>query len=191
MSRISMQETIRRSCLVQRFAGEEIRGHRMSISEHHYEVCMYASEIAEQLFPDDAQTRLDILNYALVHDLPEIFTNDISSVAKYSIDGLKELLDRAEESIVNELLPDHVSGCYSLNVDPSVAIVVKTADIMAVTREIIDEQARGNAFTDGSYLSDMMERLATKCETPHDRTLWKECKTILTNFSLSYAMAKR
>lgn len=190
-SKISVHETIRRSCLVQRFAGEEIRGHRMTIAEHHYEVVMCASHLADTIFGDDSDIKLRVVRYAMVHDLPEIFTNDISSVAKYSIPGFKELLDRAEESVVDELLPPFVHDYYALNSDPVVAIVVKTADIMAVTREIIDEQERGNVFTDGQYIPAMLERLSEKCHTSEHRDIWKRCKEILTSFSLEYAMSKK
>ena len=193
----STSDIVKRSCLLHRFAGEEIRGHRMTIAEHHYEVAMYAMEITNAVYPDgisvddDLMTR--VLHYALTHDLPEVFTNDISSVVKYSIPGLKATMDKAEEQIVDTFMPPVVQSGFSHGKSVIVSLIVKTADVLAVTRELIDEQKRGNHIANSNYIHEVLERLEQKANSAimdkeEAKRVFSVCKEIIVNFSMNYSM---
>lgn len=193
-SKITVPDVIRRSCLISRFAGEEIMGHRMTIAEHHFEVVSYVIYILDMLAINSKvqitpETYNMCVRLALVHDIPEIYTGDIPTPAKYAIESFKGILDELEELVIDEVLPDHIGHQFEItNGDTTAAIVVKCADIMAVTREIIDEQKRGNHISsDLNFIDNALTRLSEKFSINSNGNDWEcnlfnECKLIITNF---------
>ena len=196
--KITLPDAIRRSCLTTRFAGEEILGHRMTIAEHHYEVATYVMYVIDCLNKDNPELISDAaalasIRLALVHDMPEIITGDIPTPAKYAIERFKTVLDELEEMVITTVMPDHVAEQFAL-VDASndnvvANIVVKCADIMAVTREIVDERQRGNNIGQGmKFVNEAITRLSKKYDIGGDGASTFEadvlggCCRIIDNF---------
>lgn len=195
-TKISIPDVVRKSCLVQRFAGEEIYGHRMTIAEHHFEVVTYVIYILDALNAKEETSVSDAtfnstVRLALVHDLPEIYTGDIPTPAKYALPRFKEILNELEELVIGKVLPDHISNqfdCVDEDIESITNIIVKCGDIIAVTREIIDEQKHGNYInSDLNFVNDALTRLEEKfkiIESDDDYTkrVFTSCKAIISEF---------
>lgn len=146
---------------VKRWSGTDIRGYRRNISEHTFEVMMFTrvfinalryreikmeaagdipfSEISESAY-------YHILEYAMMHDLAEGVTNDVSYTVKRDNPDLVKILDKLEAKVLAEeydYAPAH-SRTHAL-----AQFIVKLADNIAVGIEIADE-VRFNNFTESA-----------------------------------------
>lgn len=124
-----------------RFAGKHVVGKRSSIAEHSFEVVYYTSLIVKQanLSPT---LGMECLEYAMVHDIPEVFTGDVPYTAKAQFPELKVALDKVENAMVSSLIPE-----YKMLIDnmmDEVKFICKLADAIAVTREISTEISLNN-----------------------------------------------
>lgn len=129
---------------VSRFAGKQVLAHRSTISEHSFEVTYYATLIANKLRSLEVignTTAIDIIEYSLVHDIPEIFTGDVPYTAKARFPELKETLNKVEEEIWREVLPT-----FKTPPTNEAKFICKIADAIAVSREIVTEHSMGNIF---------------------------------------------
>lgn len=94
-----------------------------SVAEHSYNVAMISAYIVDQL-PNEvktAQLREIVINWSLVHDLPELVTGDIPTPIKELI---RTSLDGAEEDLFPQLM-NYKKGHSSLAM-----AVCKAADLM-------------------------------------------------------------
>lgn len=131
---------------IQRFSGKHIQAHRSSIAEHSFEVAYYTAMIMNSAIADNPlcialqSVKAYALEYALVHDVPEIVTGDAPYTVKARFPELKEALNKVEEVVFPELVPS-----FNTSPDECIKFVVKLADAIAVTREIVTEIKYGNA----------------------------------------------
>jgi len=128
---------------VHRWAGRHLVGKRSSIAEHSYEVAMYSlfiledmHELLEEMMEPIGLLRLksQVLEYSLLHDIPEVFTGDVPFPVKAEFPELKFLLAKIEKEFMRAALPE-----FDLVYQPLTYLIVKAADILAVFREIDDE----------------------------------------------------
>ncbi|QGU32597.1 YfbR-like 5'-deoxynucleotidase [Thermochromatium tepidum] len=101
-----------------------------TLAEHHYLVAMIARELLRRLFGPDlsAETRLRVLEYALIHDTPELLMGDLPSPLKQriaEIAGERNPITRIE----GELSPELIEYRRALAGSP-LAEIVKIADLM-------------------------------------------------------------
>ena len=196
MSRITLSDVIRKSCLVKRFSGEEIRGHRMSIAEHHYEVSMlvmsYIDELAARGVLLPTCIEINAIRYALVHDIPEIFTSDIPTPIKYSDPEFKHLLTKLEQHIVDAMMPEWIATQFDHGQSTIISILVKYADITALIREIHDEHIRQNHFTSFDFIDTMVSRLREKyIKQGVDKmtvVVFNECENIINDLKVEFGI---
>lgn len=137
---------------VNRFAGKQVLSHRSTISEHSFEVTYYSTLIVQSLVGCGALTPeqgLEVNQYSLVHDIPEIFTGDVPYTAKARFPELKETLNKVEQEIWEEVLPT-----FRTPASPEAKFICKIADAIAVSREIITEYSMGNIFFGESELEN-------------------------------------
>jgi len=88
-----------------------------------------------------------ILKMALIHDVCELETSDVSHVAKSKYKELKQVLDRIEEDFTKETFKDeqYVNLMKEFNVGESVeAQIVKMADAMSCVIYADNELKLGN-----------------------------------------------
>lgn len=136
-----------RAAQVTRFTGSFMIGHRSTIAEHSFEVAFYCNSIINRIIKEDPSIfprnsiRGDILQYALVHDVAEVYTGDLPFPVKSRYPELKSMLGSIEENFMAEVLPD-----VPKSVDPAVEFIVKIADTIAVAREILQEVELGNPY---------------------------------------------
>lgn len=94
-----------------------------SVAEHSYNVAMISAYIVDQLPNEVKSTHLReaVVNWSLVHDLPELITGDIPTPIKELI---KTSLDGAEEDLFPQLMN------YKKSHSKLAMAVCKAADLM-------------------------------------------------------------
>lgn len=144
---------------VNRFAGKQVLSHRSTISEHSFEVTYYSTLIVQKLVMDGfltAEQGLEVNQYSLVHDIPEIFTGDVPYTAKARFPELKETLNKVEQEIWEEVLPT-----FRTPASAEAKFICKVADAIAVSREIMTEFSMGNIFFGESELENCRNIFST------------------------------
>lgn len=101
-----------------------------TLAEHHYLVAMIARELMTRLLGGNlpAETRLQVLEYALIHDTPELIMGDLPSPLKRriaEISGNEDPLSRIE----HEIAPDITERKFMLQ-GTALAFIVKIADLL-------------------------------------------------------------
>ncbi len=101
-----------------------------TLAEHHYLVTMIARELMDRLFGDrlSPETRLQVLEYALTHDAPELLTGDLPAPLKRrvaEIAGEHNPLTQIEQEIAPE-----ISARKQTLAGTALAELVKLADLM-------------------------------------------------------------
>jgi len=120
-----------------------------TLAEHHYMVARISFTLAKKILgPDiDDSGLLKILDYALLHDTPELLTGDLPSPLKRHIDQVcagDNPLDQIEDAIAPWL---HKMKLYMQQKHPEYLKVVKLADIIDalifISSEGVGEHAKG------------------------------------------------
>lgn len=116
-----------------------------SVAEHSYYVSLFTMMICDKL-QVSSSIKNDSLTWALIHDLPEIYTSDIPHPTKVGNPGMEDFLVRVEHKVMEEhFSPYHelykkiTTGNYEL-----VDCIVKLADIVSVIQYTTLEIRLGN-----------------------------------------------
>lgn len=123
------------------------RLHRQSVAEHSYFVAMNVSTIAKYLDLPEWQ-RLELLEYALRHDLAEVVTGDMPGPAKRAVVDDGKLADYEQEflrSIGEDKFLDSLT--------PENRMIIKAADTIEAWFWCALEVARGNVLLKGELLT--------------------------------------
>lgn len=113
-----------------------------SIAEHSYLVTMYSRELLARIMPNaTSQQKLDLLEFSMVHDLPEVLTGDMATPIKRKLESLypegQSPLDKIEE----DLCPDYKIMKDKIKGSP-LARIAKLADILEAIKFIDVEGKR-------------------------------------------------
>ena len=133
----------------------------------HQAVVMYLSyciAIQEKLPKKQVE---DMMLKAIYHDVPEIITGDVVSPTKTAVDGLKEVLGRVEEQMVEEDLFVYLDQDYENFVSPYIldpfswenGKKVKYCDILSAYIESLCEKDYGNTI-----FFPIEEKVASWCD---------------------------
>lgn len=118
-----------------------------SVAEHTYYVSLFSRMICTKLGLD-ADTTLKCVTYALIHDIPEIWTSDVPHPVKEGNPKLSKLLNEVEIDVMKnhcpEFLDDYKEGLN--RVDPKVSIIVDLADIVSVLQYANSQVKLGNEY---------------------------------------------
>lgn len=121
-----------------------------SVAEHSYNVAMIAAYIVDRL-PNEirpAGLRETVVNWSLVHDLPELTTGDIPTPVKEEIG---EALGKAERTLFPEIMS------YKDSVGKLGLAICKVADLMEATQF-------ANKFCVDSRKKEIIEEIIWKVE---------------------------
>lgn len=126
---------------VKRWNGQFLVGHKKSISEHSFEVALKSRNIFNYLTKLKVISPFSIdmgelLEYSLLHDLPEIVTGDVTYIVKRDNPALSKELSNVENSFFKSIDYKLPNNC--------VKIIVKTADILCVMQEVKVEVSLNN-----------------------------------------------
>ena len=121
-----------------------------TVAEHSYYVTWFVNRLCTKYELGDT-IRLMALETALLHDIPEVITNDITYDVKRMIPEVPALLQPYEEEVIKE----HSSRAYKVLFNPETTEeiiakkVVKHADILSVLQYCQNEEMLGNkSFTE-------------------------------------------
>lgn len=153
------------------------RSNNESVAEHSYYVVLFSSMICNELDLDDTTT-LEVLKYAMSHDLPEIYTSDVPHPVKARSPELAELLKSMELLVMNEHMPEFAE-IYKNGVNRTsevVSTIVDLADILSVIQYANSQVKLGN-----SYFEDVIDTTVGR----YDKYKLQLCKLFnLTDFTL-------
>lgn len=116
-----------------------------TVAEHSYYVGWFVNRLCTKYQLSDT-VRLMALETAILHDVPEVVTNDITYDVKQMIPEVSALLQPYEESIIKE----HSERAYNVLFNPMsrdeliAKKVVKHADILSVLQYCQNEEQLGN-----------------------------------------------
>ena len=121
-----------------------------TVAEHSYYVTWFVNRLCTKYELGDT-IRLMALETALLHDIPEVITNDITYDVKRMVPEVPALLQPYEEEVIKE----HSSRAYKVLFNPETPEeiiakkVVKHADILSVLQYCQNEEMLGNkSFTE-------------------------------------------
>ena len=116
-----------------------------TVAEHSYYVSWFVNRLCTKYSLNDT-IRLMALEAALLHDVPEVITNDITYDVKRMIPEVPALLQPYEEEVIKE----HSSRAHKVLFNPETTNeivakkIVKHADILSVLQYCQNEEALGN-----------------------------------------------
>lgn len=116
-----------------------------SVAEHSFYVMFFIHQICDDFELDD-KVKLCSLEAGLLHDIPEIVTNDITYDVKVMVPEISGLLQPYEEAIIKEQSP----RAHKILFNPGspferlVRRIVKHADILSVLQYCRNEEKLGN-----------------------------------------------
>ena len=116
-----------------------------TVAEHSYYVSWFVNRLCTKYSLSDT-IRLMALEAALLHDVPEVITNDITYDVKRMIPEVPALLQPYEEEVIRE----HSSRAHKVLFNPETTDeivakkLVKHADILSVLQYCQNEEALGN-----------------------------------------------
>ena len=116
-----------------------------TVAEHSYYVTWFVNRLCTKYELGDT-IRLMALETALLHDIPEVITNDITYDVKQMIPEVSDLLQPYEEEVVKE----HSYTAWKVLFNPETEeevlakALVKHADILSVYQYCYNEEMLGN-----------------------------------------------
>lgn len=116
-----------------------------SVAEHSFYVMWFVNRLCTKYNLSD-KIRLLALEAALLHDIPEVITNDITYDVKRMIPEVSDLLQPYEKQVISE---HSVDACNTLfhpeSIEGHIAKkLVKHADILSVLQYCQNEENLGN-----------------------------------------------
>lgn len=116
-----------------------------SVAEHSYYVCWFVNRLCTKYELSD-KIRLRALEAALLHDIPEVITNDITYDVKQMIPEVSALLQPYEENIIKEHSERACKVLFNPESNEELLIkqLVKHADVLSVLQYCQHEETLGN-----------------------------------------------
>lgn len=140
------------------------RHHQQTVAEHSYYVTLYAAQLCDRMGVRDGG-RLNVMEYALVHDVFEAWESDIPGPAKRALvdpDRAKTYHAAFAAQMDPYYRGSHVLGIETVQdghgVERPIKDIVKVADLIDSVFYLQQELMMGNGFAQGLLGRDM-ERL--------------------------------
>lgn len=141
-----------------------------SVAEHSYYVALLSMMICDEKKINDEKIRLDCFTKALLHDMPEIETNDITHNAKEKM-NLRKLLKLYEDDFFVRKFPLQSSLMRNDDYDSIVNAIVLLADTLSVKQFTANELQIGNADDDMKEIYEDACKRSIKAEKHLDELL--------------------
>ena len=152
-----------------------------TLAEHHYMVTRISNRLAKDILgPDlDDSGLLKIMEYASLHDTPELLMGDLPSPLKRHIEHISGE-NNPIEIIENEIAPWLTEMKESIGrTNPEYLLIVKLADIMDALVFITDEGIGAHAKKVVHILEGMLEEKLKQAEKNFPEYSWKNAVELL------------
>jgi 5'-deoxynucleotidase len=152
-----------------------------TLAEHHYMVTRISNRLAKDILgPDlDDSGLLKIMEYASLHDTPELLMGDLPSPLKRHIEHISGE-NNPIEIIENEIAPWLTEMKESIGLtNPEYLLVVKLADIMDALVFITDEGIGAHAKKVVHILEGMLEEKLKQAEKYFPKYSWQNAVELL------------
>lgn len=154
-------------------------GRPQTLAEHHYLVSMFTNKLAKDILPDITDTeRLQMVEYAMWHDLPEIICGDLPSPLKRRIEQLcpdNNPIEKIEEQVA----PWLIALKKKIRVKPEQAIIVKLADLIDAILFIEQEGIGGHAKMVATQLRHQFKEKIQSAKTDSSGHPWEKAEALL------------
>lgn len=134
-----------------------------SIAEHSFYVSYNILNICHKYnLPDDIKLRA--LEYGVIHDIPELYTNDISYITKRDNPELAKMLDKIERDFVVNEMPEIKTAFLDLQSNKSSLehLILKLADALSVLQFAKRDISLGNVSKD---MYDIYNESKERCKS--------------------------
>jgi 5'-deoxynucleotidase len=150
-----------------------------TLAEHHYMVAMISNKLAKDILGSDINDseRLQLLEYALWHDMPEIVMGDISSPCKKRIRQICQEKENPIDEMENEIAP-WLSKLKN-NLRPELSLIVKMGDLIDAILFISQEGIGKHAEIVRKGLEKAFEDKIHEAYQYVDKYNWSIAKNIL------------
>lgn len=148
------------------------RNSPITLPHHSWWVSVLANLLCVELEMSE-KFRLECVNYALFHDLDEMFTGDVMHPFKYNtVNGVKirDLIEKYVETAVQEIFSKHtdVGRCLLAvsmeNPTAEIKCIVKLADNLSLLNYCLTEVMSGNKFFE-QHKEKCLELIKKSCNT--------------------------
>lgn len=148
-----------------------------TLAEHHYMVTRIANRLAKDIFGPDLSDSglLRIMEYASLHDTPELLMGDLPSPLKRHIEfHCGDAIENPIEAIEKEIAPWLYEMKERLRAtNPEFLLIIKLADIIDALVFIIDEGIGDHAKQVVQILYSMLEEKLKEGMTEFPKYNWK------------------
>lgn len=116
-----------------------------SVAEHSFYVMWFVNRLCTKHKVSDI-IRLKALEAALLHDIPEVITNDITYDVKRMIPEISALLEPYEKQVISEHSVEACNTLFYPETDEDIVAkaIVKHADVLSVLQYCTNEENLGN-----------------------------------------------
>ena len=152
-----------------------------TLAEHHYMVTRISNRLAKDILgPDlDDSGLLKIMEYASLHDTPELLMGDLPSPLKRHIEHISGE-NNPIEIIENEIAPWLTEMKESIGrTNPEYLLIVKLADIMDALVFITDEGIGAHAKKVVNIIEGMLEEKLKQAEKNFPEYNWQNAVELL------------
>lgn len=119
-----------------------------NVSEHAFYVSTNVIKICS-IFNIDRNIKLEALEMAVVHDIPEVFLGDVPYITKRDNPEVAEALEIAEKQQLKQHMPEfydaYIRYVEGLKENKLEAVIVKLADVISVLQYSNNEIELGNS----------------------------------------------
>ncbi|MEG0869278.1 MAG: YfbR-like 5'-deoxynucleotidase [Hafnia sp.] len=128
-----------------------------SIAEHQYMVTMYGRELLKRIMPSSSvQDRCLLMEYCLVHDLPEVITGDMATPVKLRLESFYADGECPLDKLEVELCQDYADLKEEIDNTP-LARIAKLADVLEAIKFIKEEgKHQSNTYDSISVIRDAL-----------------------------------
>jgi len=130
---------------------------RESVREHTYNVLLFSRLLAKELGINKKSLLLEVMDYALLHDVCEIFDFDVNYTVKYNSyngESIRTVLDNYTKFRMNEKLKQGLNDYFKKSTIESnelVKFIVKVGDWLSCVFYLTKEKRLGNKGVEIEY----------------------------------------